>query len=141
MAIRKVTCKICLGKFETRSGNTKYCQACSDAARAVLRLPEYKAADRMDRLDTLVRLARQRLGIVVEEEEKRGRCRYCGRPTSHAHGYCGYCVQASFREIHMVTGRTTGWDRKACAGPDRTVGGWRGQKMAGGFSSDSIPHN
>lgn len=58
-----------------------------------------------------------------------GFCPYCGRAVSNG-TYCRNCVEEGFDDLHAVTGRTNGWDRKHY-GPSRAKDGWRGQRCIG----------
>lgn len=42
-----------------------------------------------------------------------GQCKFCGRTTkSAAYEYCMSCIRDGFANVHKLTGRTNGWDKK-----------------------------
>ena len=57
-----------------------------------------------------------------------GRCLYCGKQLGSAkHKYCSACRTNGLANVHEVTGRTNGWNRR------------RGQMVMGGGSSQGRP--
>ena len=69
-----------------------------------------------------------------------GRCLYCGKQLGSAkHKYCSACRTNGLANVHEVTGRTNGWNRRR-GQHESLKPGWRGQMVMGGGSSRRGPN-
>lgn len=121
-------CVCCGANFRTRvkRNHCPICKAAIDRLGAWLKGQPQMPPD--EDLQTLFREWRK--AELVEREKKDGathtprfeppktvnllgRCRYCGREVDSAFlDYCKSCVYEGFANVHKITGRTNGWDKK-----------------------------
>ena len=133
---KRMNCSICGDYFEALKRNAKHCAACRHEIMLADRHAQYRIKTG--------KLAREDYRAYIEEEareaaearkrceaENRPRCLRCGsRYRVDSSGYCLTCREKGLDSVHMVTGRTNGWDRPATV-KVKVVGGWRGRPVAG----------
>lgn len=60
------------------------------------------------------------------------KCKYCGSTRHVAKNmFCRNCLKEGYDNVYRITHRSNGWDRVMPEGM-KVVGGWRGQRVAGG---------
>ena len=82
------------------------------------------------------RIAREAARIDATTE---GRCLYCGKKLGNTkRKYCPPCVKNGLANVHEVTGRTNGWNKRRGKNEELKPG-WRGQMVMGCGSSNVRP--
>lgn len=70
--------------------------------------------------------------------DPRPRCLFCGRAVrSEKRQYCPACIRDGFNNVHIVTGRTNGWNFSG--GRTEAEPGWRGRPVMGGNATKERP--
>ena len=59
-------------------------------------------------------------------------CKWCGRETRSADGFCNYCRSEGFNNVYEALGHSNGWEKRGMVGAVKVVDGWRGRPVAGG---------
>lgn len=148
----RVQCMYCGESFMTysESSTNHKCGACrAEYAKAYGRYSQKASRGTIERKDVrrlldeyMFRFGSERIakGLVkLECEEdvplsKPVRCRFCGRMTVHASGFCAPCRNERLDSVYKVTGRSNGWDMKDKTARPKVSDSWRGTKIMGGFS-------
>lgn len=111
------------------------CPACARVRKAAYQRLHHRLGGAVPR----ALLDREIADALADEDAARGfrpsgrraRCLFCGNESDvDARGYCRACVRERYDNVHMLTGKTDGWDR-AERRAARTAGGWRGRPVAG----------
>ena len=133
----KAKCDFCGAPLESKRKNAKHCAACNAALRRAEGIVQYRVRTGTLSKDGYRAAVEAEVRKDVEERRRRSeksnrpRCPYCGNVGNlDMSGYCATCRKTRRDSIHMVTGRTNGWDRPPKAKAE-VVGGWRGRPVAG----------
>lgn len=139
--IKVKRCDIC-GRAYKGAFNSKRCPDCQAVyTRAYSRFRNAAKA----RGETVDNIAAQKYADEAAREEVMPdtggrRCLYCGKKLKgDKSAYCVSCRTNGLANIHEVTGRTNGWERRRSRQVEIKPG-WRGQMVMGGGSSKRGPN-
>ena len=139
--IQDKRCDIC-GRAYRGAFNSKRCPDCQAVyTRAYCRFRNAAKA----RGEAVDNIAAQKYADKAAREEvmpatEGRRCLYCGKKLKgDKSAYCVSCLTNGLANVHEVTGRTNGWERRR-GNPAEIKPGWRGQMVMGGGSSRRGPN-
>ena len=140
--IQDKRCDIC-GRAYRGAFNSKRCPDCQAVYTRAYARHRQAAKHRGEAVDNKAaneyadRIARETANACATTE---GRCLYCGKKLKgDKSAYCVSCRTNGLANVHEVTGRTNGWERRR-GNPAEIKPGWRGQMVMGGGSSRRGPN-